>query len=67
MYDINKRQEMRNVEVWELIELLQELPKNARVLFEGNCYGYIHIKHDESAISFDNSSLDAGYAAQKYK
>lgn len=53
MYDLSKRQEMRNVEVWEVIELLQKLPKNSKVLFNGDNYGYFHIEADESAISFD--------------
>ena len=61
MYDLNKRQEMRNVEVKEVIELLQKLPENAKVFFNGNNYGYAHIEKDNSAISFDDSSLDDDY------
>ena len=44
MYDLNKRQEMRNVEVKEAIELLRKLPENAKVLFNGDDYGYVHIE-----------------------
>lgn len=65
MYDVSKRQEMRNVEVWEVIELLQKLPKNSKVLFNGDNYGYVHIEADESVISFDNSSLDEDYETYK--
>lgn len=65
MYDLSKRQEMRNVEVWEVIELLQKLPKNSKVLFNGDNYGYVHIEADESVISFDNSSLDEDYETYK--
>ena len=61
MYDLRKRQEMRNVEVKEVIELLQKLPENAKVLFNGDNYGYVHIEKDDSAISFDDSSLDDDY------
>ena len=61
MYDLNKRKEMRNVEVKEVIELLQKLPENAKVFFNGNNYGYVHIEKDNSAISFDDSSLDDDY------
>lgn len=65
MYDLSKRQEMRNVEVWEVIELLQKLPNNSKVLFNGDNYGYIHIEADESVISFDDASLDEDYETQK--
>ena len=61
MYDLRKRQEMRNVEVKEVIELLQKLPENAKVLFNGDNYGYVHIEKDDSIISFDDSSLDDDY------
>ena len=61
MYDLNKRKEMRNVEVKEVIELLQKLPENAKVFFNGDNYGYVHIEKDNSAISFDDSSLDDDY------
>ena len=61
MYDLRKRQEMRNVEVKEVIELLQKLPKNAKVLFNGENYGYVHIEKDDSIISFDDSPLDDDY------
>ena len=44
MYDLRKRQEMQNIEVKEVIELLQKLPENAKVLFNGDNYGYIHIE-----------------------
>lgn len=65
MYDLSKRQEMRNVEVWEVIELLQKLPKNSKVLFNGDNYGYVHIEADESVISFDSTSLDEDYETYK--
>lgn len=61
MYDLRKRQEMRNVEVKEMIEILQKLPKNAKVLFNGENYGYVHIEKDDSIISFDDSPLDDDY------
>ena len=61
MYDLNKRKEMRNVEVKDVIELLQKLPENAKVFFNGDNYGYVHIEKDNSAISFDDSSLDDDY------
>ena len=61
MWDLKKRQEMRNVEVKEVIKLLQKLPENAKVFFNGDNYGYVHIEKDNSAISFDDSSLDDDY------
>ena len=61
MYDLNKRKEMRNVEVKDVIELLQKLPENAKVFFNGDNYGYVHIEKDDSIISFDDSSLDDDY------
>ena len=61
MWDLKKRQEMRNVKVKEVIELLQKLPENAKVFFNGDNYGYVHIEKDNSAISFDDSSLDDDY------
>lgn len=61
MYDLSKRQELRNVKVSEVIELLKTLPEDAVVLFNGDEYGFIHIEKDNSAISFDDSSLDDDY------
>ena len=61
MYDIIKRRECKNMQVWEAIEILCKMPLNAIVLFNGDNYGYIHIEEDESAISFDDSSLDDEY------
>ena len=61
MYDLNKRQEMRNAEVKDVIELLRKLPENAKVLFNGEDHGYVHIEKDDSIISFDDSSLDDDY------
>ena len=34
---------------------------NAKVLFNGDNYGYVHIEKDDSIISFDDSSLDYDY------
>lgn len=39
MYDISKRQECRNMQVWEVIEILCKMPLNALVLFNGDEYG----------------------------
>ena len=61
MYDISKRRECKNMKVWEAIEILCKMPLNAKVLFNGDEYGYLHIEEDESAISFDDSSLDDEY------
>lgn len=61
MYDLSKRQELRNVKVSEVIELLKTLPEDAVVLFNGDNYGFIHIEKDNSAISFDDLSLDEDY------
>lgn len=61
MYDLSKRQEMKNTKVSDVIELLSKLPGDAKVLFNGDNYGYVHIEKDNSAISFDESSLDDDY------
>ena len=61
MYDLSKRQELKNVKVSEFIELLKTLPEDAVVLFNGDNYGFIHIEKDNSAISFDDLSLDEDY------
>lgn len=61
MYDISKRRECKNMKVWEAIEILCKMPLNAKVLFNGDEYGYLHIEEDESANSFDDSSLDDEY------
>lgn len=47
--------------VWKAVEILCKMPLNARVLFNGDEYGYIHIEEDESVISFDDSSLGDEY------
>ena len=61
MYDISKRRECKNLQVWEAIAILCKMPLNALVLFNGDEYGYIHIEEDESVISFDDASLDDEY------
>lgn len=61
MYDISKRRECKNMKVWEAIEILCKMPLNAKVLFNGDEYGYLHVEEDESTISFDDSSLDDEY------
>ena len=61
MYDFSKRRECKNLQVWEAIAILCKMPLNALVLFNGDEYGYLHIEEDESAISFDDSSLDDEY------
>lgn len=44
MYDISKRRECKNLQVWEAIAILCKMPLNALVLFNGDEYGYIHIE-----------------------
>ncbi|MCM1215965.1 MAG: hypothetical protein NC548_15770 [Lachnospiraceae bacterium] len=61
MYDIDKRREMKDATVKEVMEILKELPEDAKVHFNGDNYGYIHIEADNSVISFDDSSLDDLY------
>lgn len=61
MYDINKRQECKSMQVREVLEILCKMPLNAIVLFNGDEQGYIHIEEDESTISFDDSGLDEEY------
>ena len=61
MYDIDKRREMKDATVEEVMNILKELPKDAKVFFNGDNYGYIHIEKDNSVISFDDSSLDDDY------
>ena len=61
MYDINKRKELKNAKVKDILEILKELPEDADVYFNGDNYGYIHIEKDSSIISFDDSSLDDDY------
>ena len=61
MYDINKRKELKNAKVKDILEILKELPENAEVCFNGDDYGYIHIEKDLSVISFDDSSLYDDY------
>lgn len=61
MYDINKRREMKDATVKDVKEILEGLPDDAKVYFNGDNYGYIHIEDDNSVISFDDSSLDDMY------
>ena len=61
MYDINKRKELKNAKVKDILEILKELPENAEVCFNGDNYGYIHIEKDLSVISFDDNSLYDDY------
>lgn len=61
MYDINKRKELKNAKVKDILEILKELPEDAEVCFNGDSYGYIHIEKDLSVVSFDDSALDDDY------
>ena len=61
MYDINKRKELHNATVKDVMEILEELPEDAQVVFDGDEYGYIHVEKDLSVVSFDSSSLDDDY------
>ena len=61
MYDINKRKELKNAKVKDILEILKELPEDAEVYFNGDNYGYIHIEKDSSVISFDDSDLYDDY------
>ena len=61
MYDINKRKELKNAKVKDILEILKELPEDAEVYFNGDNYGYIHIEKDLSGVSFDDSNLDDDY------
>ena len=61
MYDINKRKELKDAKVKDILEILKELPEDADVFFNGDNYGYIHIEKDLSAASFDDSSLYDDY------
>ena len=61
MYDINKRKELKNAKVKDILEILKELPEDAEVYFNGDNYGYIHIEKDSSVVSFDDSDLYDDY------
>ena len=61
MYDISKRKELKNATVDDILKILQELPKDSKVFFNGDEHGYIHMEKDLSVVSFDNSSLDDDY------
>lgn len=61
MYDINKRKELKNAKVKNILEILKELPEDADVYFNGDNYGYIHIEKDSSVVSFDDSDLYSDY------
>lgn len=61
MYDINKRKELKNAKVKDILEILKELPEDAEVCFNGDNYGYIHIEKDFSVISFDDNGLEDDY------
>lgn len=61
MYDINKRKELKNAKVKDILEILKELPEDAEVYFNGDNYGYIHIEKDSSVVSFDYSDLYDDY------
>lgn len=54
MYDINKRKELKNAKVKDILEILKELPEDADVYFNGDNYGYIRIEKDSSAVCFDD-------------
>ena len=61
MYDINKRKELKNAKVKDILEILKELPEDTEVYFNGDNYGYIHIEKDSSVVSFDDSDLYDDY------
>lgn len=58
---------MKDATVGEVMDILKELPKDAKVFFNGDNYGYIHIEEDNSVVSFDDSSLDDLYDEKEDK
>ena len=61
MYDINKRKELKNAKVKDILEILKELPEDADVFFNGDTSVYIHIDRDSSTVCFDDEDLDDEY------
>lgn len=61
MFDINNRVELEEVTVKELISVLQSLPEEATVCFEGSCIGYLHMTTSKNLVSFDSSALEEEY------
>ena len=61
MYDLSKRQECRNMQVWELMAMLQQMPKEAVVIFSGETHGFVHVEKDGSKICFDADDLEDDY------
>lgn len=61
MYDISKRKELKNATVDDILKILQELPKDSKVFFNGDEHGYIHMEKDLSVVSFDDCDLEDDY------
>ena len=62
MYDVNKRKNLSGMNVGELINELNKLPKDAKVLCCGDDYLYLHVEKDDSVICIDTEDLEDLYA-----
>lgn len=63
-YDINKRKDLNNITVGELISALSQMPSDATMACCGDSHMYLHVADDESGVCIDYDGLDAFYLSE---
>ena len=61
MYDIDKRVELNESSVREVIASLMKLPLDMKVRFNGCGSGFIHVDTESNCCSFDDDELSEEY------
>ncbi len=64
VYDINKRILVLCPSVGTLVDILNTLPRDAKVMFSGCDCGYLHVNKDETVICIDSEDLDEDYGEE---
>ena len=61
MYDSKQFQSYSELSVGQLVDILQGLPQDAKIVICGDDYCYIHVESDGSVVNLDNNSLEDCY------
>ena len=61
MYNIDERKEISGITIKELINILNTLPQNAKVVCCGDDCVWLHVEKDKSIVCIDTEDLEDCY------
>ena len=61
MYDKDKKRAFADATVQDLIDVLETLPPDAKVVCDGDAWFWVHVTTDLSEVNIDSSELDYAY------